>query len=269
MNYHLKSKPKSSVKKVLSITALVAGLLISIQFFFPQALTSAVITTAKPLWMIRSGVGNSFSGFFGLFSRTSTLRKENESLREELYALKVREAEFNQIKIEYEDLRAFLGDTASSTSANMNGMILARVLSKPPFTPYDSFVVDKGSDVGVVVGDLVYANNALVIGRISAVTSRASFVRLFSSGGETLEFFVSRTGVSVAVSGKGGGNFELYMPKDFDIVVGDTLSEPSHEMGIVATVYAIDETSQNSFKKVYARVPTTIFQSKSVLIGNL
>jgi cell shape-determining protein MreC len=265
MNSLLRSKPKSNVKKVLGIILVVLGCFLALQFFFPRFFTSAVLFIAKPVWMFRDATINSSSGFFGLFSRTSTLRKENEMLRSEIYALRIREVEFNQMQTEYLDLKTLLGDSATS-SAESFGM-LARVLSKPPFTPYDSFVVDKGSDAGVSIGNLVYANPGLVIGRVTTVTSQVSFVTLFSSGGEAQEFLVSRTGVSLSVTGKGGGNFEIYVPKDFDIKVGDSLIEPSYDIGIVAQIYAVDETSQNSFKKVYARVPKAIFQSKSVLIG--
>ncbi len=265
MNSLLRSKPKSNIKKVFGTILFVLACFFSLQFFFPNILSSTVLSIAKPLWMFRDATMSSSSGFFGFFSRSSTLRKENEKLRDELYAFRVREVEFNQMQTEYTDLKTLLGDSASSSVKS--GVTLARVLSKPPFTPYDSFVVNKGTFARVSVGNLVYANKGLVIGRVTKVTSNASFVTLFSSGGEAQEFLVSRTGVSLLVTGKGGGNFEIYVPKDFDINIGDSLTEPSYDIGIVAEVYAIDETSQNSFKRVYARVPKAIFQTKSVLIG--
>ncbi len=266
MNSLLRSKPKSNTKKTLGIAGGLLATFFLLQFFFPRFLSSTVLLAAKPLWSVRDATTGSFSGFFNFFSFKSTLRAENESLREELAALRVRESEFNQMQVEYQDLKALLGDTASSS---VRSTVLARVLSKPPFTPYDSFVVDKGSDEGVSLGNLVYANDALVIGRISNVTSHVSFVTLFSSGGEEQEFAVSRTGVSVTVTGKGGGNFEMYVPKDFDIVIGDQLVQLSSDVSVVAAVYAVDESSQNSFKKVYARVPKPIFQSKWVSIDTL
>lgn len=265
MSSLLRSKPKSNTKKVLGIGVFILVIFISLQFFFPHFLTSTTLSVARPLWSVRDATVSSFSGFFNFFSFKSTLRNENENLREELFALRVREYEFNQMKIEYESLKALLGDTATSS---IQSHTLARILSKPPFTPYDSFVVDKGSEQGVSVGDVVYTNNALTIGRITSVSPDTSFVTLFSSGGEEQEFGVGRTGVSVKVLGKGSGNFEIYIPKDFDIEIGDTLTELSSDVSIVAVVYAIDESSQNSFKRVYARVPTAIFQSKWVLIDN-
>ncbi len=236
-----------------------------IQYVFPRVLTTAVLVVAKPLWIIRDGITYSTTGFFGYFERVKTLQKENDALREELYMVKVKEYQFDQALVEYADLKLLM----NASSSQVSSAITARVISKPPFTPYDTFVVDKGSEDGVVMGDLVYANNALVIGRVHQVTQHNAYITLFSSGDQTQEFVVSRTGVSVATTGMGGGNFALYVPKDFDIVVGDTLSEPSYDIGIVATVYALDETSQNSFKRVYARVPKAIFQSKFVRIGNL
>lgn len=270
MNSLLKSKPKSSNKRVIIITIAGCIGLFFVQYLFPNFFTSTVFIAAKPLWSLRDGTSNSIFNFFGYFARVGTIQKENEALRDQLYTLKLRESEFNQIKLEYEDLKSLMNVSSTSVSTKRGGSsITARVLSKPPFTPYDTFIVDAGSDDGVFMGDLVYANDALVIGRITKVTSNTSYATLFSSGNQSQEFLVSRTGVSVAVAGMGGGNFALYIPKDFDIVVGDTLSEPSYDLGVVATVYAIDETSQNSFKRVYARVPKAIFRSKFVLIGDL
>jgi cell shape-determining protein MreC len=224
---------------------------------------------AKPFWSVRDTASGSFFGFFEYFERVSSIQQENENLRNQLYELRVRESEFNQIKQEYADLKAIMNVASSSPLKRGDAVVTARVLSKPPFTPYDTFLVDGGSDDGILLGDMVYANEALVIGRVTRVTPHTTHVTLFSSGGQTQEFSVSRTGTSVVVMGQGGGNFALYLPKDFDIEVGDTLSEPSYDAGIVATVYAIDETMQNSFKRVYARVPKAIFQSKFVLIGEL
>lgn len=270
MNSLLKSKPKSSSKRVILFTIFGCMGVFSVQYFFPNMLTTTVMVVAKPLWSLRDGTSDSIFNFFGYFERVGSIQRENEALRDQLYALKIRESEFNQMKVEYEDLKALMNMASTSHTSKRGGStITARVLSKPPFTPYDTFVVDSGSDDGVLMGDLVYANDALVIGRVTKVTSSTSYVTLFSSGNQTQEFLVSRTGVSVAVSGMGGGNFALYIPKDFDIVVGDTLREPSYDVGVVATVYAIDETSQNSFKRVYARVPKAIFQSKFVIIGEL
>ncbi|MCX6703597.1 MAG: rod shape-determining protein MreC [Candidatus Zambryskibacteria bacterium] len=263
MSFLLKNKPKSNVKKVVGISVLVCFFLLSLKFFFPRFLLSASLALASPVWKVRDMTQSTFSGFFGYFRRVSTLQSENEQLRLQLEILHIKEAGFDQIKTEYEDLKGLLNATSTPE------VLLARVLSKPPFTPYDSLVLDKGSAKGVKVGDTVYANQALVLGRISQVTSGFSYATLFSSGGESGEFTISRTGVSVSVLGIGGGNFEISLPKDFDIVVGDTLLYPAYDEGIVAKVYAVDETSQNSFKKVYARIPGSLFKIKSVLIGQM
>ncbi len=262
MNSLLKSKPKSSVKKFTVLTVLVCLCVVGLQYVFPHFLRTTMYITAKPLWYVRDATYASVSDFWGYFEGIDALQEQNNLLRQDLEALRVKEMEFAQMKVLYEDIRGL-----STTSASV-AKTLARVLSKPPFTPYDSFVVDVGSDSGIEVGDLVYAHNALAIGRISHVAESMSTVTLFSSGGEVQEFEVLRTGTSVEAYGKGGGNFELYVPKDFDVVEGDVLQEPSSGLSAVATVYSVDKTSQNSFKKVYARVPLPVFQSRFVLIGD-
>jgi len=269
MNSLLKSKPKSNTKKIFFIVLCVGLSLSGVQYFFPSLVTSTALTLARPAWFVRDTFSSTTVSFFGYFQRIHSLQQENQSLQDQLYVFKVKEVEFNQMKKEYEDLKALMNTTLPSNGAGGTQVVTARVLSKPPFTPYDTFVVDGGSVDGVQMGDLVYANDALVIGRVTKVTSHTSYVTLFSSGDQTQEFVVSRTGVSVAVTGMGGGNFALYVPKDFDIQVGDVLSEPSYGLGVVAEVYAVDQTMQNSFKRVYARVPKPIFRSTFVRIGEL
>lgn len=260
MNSLLKSKPKSNTTKNIFFAVVLGGFLLFVQFLFPTILQTTFGVVARPLWMLRDKSTTGLSGFFGYFTRQSTLQKENELLRNELWVSKAKEIQFELLKTEYEDLKALV--QASSTT----GTLLARVISRPPFTPYDSFVLDRGSDDGVAVGDQVFAHEAFVIGLVTSVASNFSYVTLFSSGGENREMVISRSGNSVSVSGRGGGNFEIVLPKDFDIVVGDVLLEPSYDLGVVAQVYAVDETSQSSFKKIYARAPYSFFQMKSVLI---
>lgn len=260
MNSLLKSKPKSNTKKTIFISLFLGGFFILIQFLFPTFLRTIVGIVARPFWILRNASTDTSSGFFGYLQRQQTLQKENELLRDELWAFKAKEIQYELLKTEYTDLKTLVN--ASSTT----GTLLARVISKPPFTPYDSFVVDRGSNDGVSVGDRVFAHEALIIGTVTSVASDFSYVTLFSSGGENQEFVLSRTGNAVAVSGRGGGNFEIVLPKDFDITIGDTLLEPSYDLGIVAEVYAVDESSQNSFKKIYARTPYSFSQIKSVLI---
>ncbi|MHB1316241.1 MAG: rod shape-determining protein MreC [Minisyncoccota bacterium] len=261
MNSLLKSKPKSNTKKVFITTVIICVIITLIQFLFPRFISSSAITFAKPIWAIRDGIFSGTSSFSNYFSRISTLQKENDDLRNNLYELRVKEFEFNQIKQEYNELKSLVHATSS------NLLIVGRVISKPPFTPYDTFIVDKGSNNGVQVGDFGYINDGLVIGRVTTVNKDNCVVTLFSSGDQSQEFLVSRTGISVLVVGKGGGNFAMFVPKDFDIVIGDTLLEPSHDTSIVAEVYTVNDVAQNSFKMVYARIPQSIFQSKIISIG--
>lgn len=263
MNSLLKSKPKSAVGKFVALMMLCCLCVLGLQYTFPYFLRTTMYVAAKPLWYVRDATYASVSDFWGYFEGIDALQEQNNLLRQDLEALRVKEMEFAQMKVLYEDMRGL------STASSSVSKTVARILSKPPFTPYDSFVVDAGTISGVEVGDLVYAHNALAIGRISHVAESMSTVTLFSSGGEVQEFEVLRTGTSIEVYGKGGGNFELSVPKDFDIVEGDVLQESSSGLSAVATVYNVDKTSQNSFKKVYARVPWSVFQSRFVLIGDL
>jgi cell shape-determining protein MreC len=262
MNSLLRNKPEKHIRKKVILFCIVCGVCIGLRILFPSVLTTLCLSVSRPLWSVRD---NTFSGIryiTGYFKDKQNLIKQNTALREAVYNASIKEVEYTRVLSEYEDLtlRVYATTTASTDS-------VARVISKPPFTPYDMFIIDKGKEGGITVGDTVYVNDALIVGYVSFVSDTFSHVTLFSTGGESREVYIERTHTPVTLVGKGGGNFQMSLPKDFDIVVGDTLVyAPGIHTAIMAEVFAEDTTPTNSFKTVYARVPQHIFQTYWVTV---
>jgi cell shape-determining protein MreC len=260
MNYLLKSKPKGGNKgKLLSIAA--AYILLSlVGFFFGASFRRFAWATARPVWAAGTLIASPFSSIWGYVHFKGTLVRENLALQEENADLRVKQTGYDALLLENETLKSELGRAGSSPK------VLSAILSSPPRSPYDTLVVDLGSSDGILQGSKVFAGDNLIVGLVTTVTPHTSLVALFSGEGQKQEAIVARTGASFVLSGKGGQNFELLVPKDADIVWGDTFVYPGLSQSVIATVYYIDTDSQSSFKTAYLRIPTNIFAEKYVFL---
>ncbi|MCX6702124.1 MAG: rod shape-determining protein MreC [Candidatus Zambryskibacteria bacterium] len=260
MNYLLKSKPEHKYRgNIISIIILFC-LLNLFAFLFPNFTRSTFFTISKPLWVIRDVVLRPFSNIKGYFTSKNSLISNNLSLEEEVSNLKLKKIDYDVLSKEFEDLKNQLGRQTDTPH------IVSRVLSKPPYSPYDTFIIDVGSSDGVSLGNRVYISDNIIVGLIKNITPHTSLVELFSNGDGEQEATLSRTGASFVLKGLGGANLELEVPKDTDIVWGDVFLYPKFSPSMIGSVYYIDTNSQSSFKKIYIRVPGNVFSTKYVFV---
>jgi len=134
--------------------------------------------------------------------------------------------------------------------------VLAGVVKKPPFSPYDIYTIDAGRTSGVALGDIALYSNFVTLGQITRVTESASKVDLFSAPGK--ETFMNLNGTGFLVIGRGGGTLEIDAPRDFVVVVGDKIILPSYELYVAGEVVDIVQKPQDSFKKIIIKTPVNI-----------
>jgi|SRR3989344_721127 len=260
MNYLLKSKPKHVHPWKTIAVVLVFVLLSFLGFVFPNILRRISYAIARPLWRVEGVATKTFTRVKDFFAFKNTLISQNLALQDEISSLKLKEIDYDTILKENQDLKNQFGRVLSVPR------ILASVLSKPPLSPYDTLVIDAGSAEGVVPESKVYLSESIIIGFVTSVTPHASLLKLFSTSGYKQESVLERTGASFGLIGNGGANFSLEVPKDTDILWGDTFMYPGISSGVIATVYYIDTNSQSSFKTIYLRIPGNVFQSRYVFI---
>ena len=124
-----------------------------VQFFF------------TPVQRMFSKAGKSVSSFFETLSNAHTYREENERLKEELDILKQETRSVQSLKQENERLRALLDFKETSTEYDMVG---CEVIAKDAGNWFHTFKVDKGSNSGIQVDDVVVQRRALV-GKVTQV----------------------------------------------------------------------------------------------------
>ncbi len=260
MSFLLKSKPKRNYNyKFISIFAVFAILLL-LSFLFPNFFRSASQTSMKPLWLLRDKTKSSFYYVGNFFIWKNSLIKENTRLHDEIEKLKLSKLDYEFLQKENEAIKEQLG------RGEMQNRIAGSILSKPPQSPFDTFVIDAGENAGVEIGSKVYISDTIILGLVSNVTRNTSIVKLFSSGNEKTQATLSRTGSTFELIGEGGANFSLEVPKDTDIVWGDSFEHPATNKSVIGVVYFVDSNSQSSFKTIHIRYPVNIFQAKQVFI---
>jgi cell shape-determining protein MreC len=261
MNYLQDRRNKrNKISWIIGVLGILAILLIFKSQVF-GALSRASHNVFGPVWF----AGEKTSGLFGnlglFFTSQKNLQTENQNLREEIAANAARLASYNSVLAENLRLREILGRKGESEQ-----MVLGNILSKPGLSAYDTMVIDIGSNHGVIAGELVLAWGFAPIGRVAEVFAETAKVTLFSSPGQRTEVVLSDKNIFLEAVGRGGGNFEVELPRELDIPVGTEAMLPGTISGIVGTVAETISDPRDAFKKVLLVSPVNVQELKFVQV---
>ena len=249
MNYVLNNNSKKN-RGIYSVPFnVVVGLLIIVSLIyivFPRALPTLFSALVRPFWNVGQNVTMGTTPISELRSAYTELQANN--------------AKNNALQKENDDLKNILG------RSTLLHPLLATILKKPPFSAYDTFILDAGSDYNVKKGDRVYTLGDIPIGEIAEVIGNTSKVLLYSSSGQKFTVLMGTSKIEATAMGKGGGYFEASLPRDTKIVAGDTVLVPSLTNSFVGTVEAIASEPSEPFSKVLFRQPVNIYEQRWVLV---
>jgi cell shape-determining protein MreC len=242
-------KKHSSIGRLGTLAAVfIFIVLISILLFWRSAAGSVAWRILSPVVGARSASLAAGAGFFSQFSSNAALAEENMQLRAALASSTNALADRNVLYQENLDLKARVGRDAGMQT------ILAAVIMRPPGMPYDTLMIDAGSDQGVAVGDLVSASGTALVGQISAAYADASRVVLFSAPGQTYDGML-RGSIPISVEGQGAGSLDAQVPAGTDAAVGDPVLLSSIAPGFASVVSHVDKESGQSFETLYLQLP--------------
>ncbi|MEK7539603.1 MAG: rod shape-determining protein MreC [Patescibacteria group bacterium] len=259
MNYLLDKKIKK--KKFLYFTLFVFICLILFYFrlgiFDGLSLISHVIF--RPVLVAGNYISEKLGKAGSYFVSKNFLYQENKRLQSQLNNDRVWMSNYNSLLADNTNLKEILGRKDKKIP-----MVLSAILAKPNQSPYDTLIIDAGLKESLKVGDRVFALGTVPIGRVSNIYPNSSKVILFSNNGEKTQVVVGDKNVFMEVIGRGGGNFEIILPRDFTLAKGDQAVLP----GIVPYVLGIVETiisdPRNSFIKALLVSPVNIQELKFV-----
>ncbi|MDB5266258.1 MAG: Rod shape-determining protein MreC [Parcubacteria group bacterium] len=202
------------------------------------------VRLAAPIWKSENVVARSAWRVSGFFKDTNALLQENADLRARVASDELLISSLRSIENSREVLLNSFGRSGTST------FIGATVLVHPPETPYDFLVLDAGSNYGVKVGDSVALPEGSKIGVVIEVFSKDSRAKLFSTSGEQTNAILERGGAPVTLIGRGGGAFEIELPREVPVVAGDRVLDSTITAGMIGVVRDIESVPTDSFKKV-------------------
>jgi len=253
MNYPLKScnfedRKRKSQKRILVVTVILI-LIILIIVFTP--LRSVLFSIAEPVWKTKNFLLN--SNFFQYFKFKQSLINERTALEQKLFMTGSLIALNETLQAENDNLKDLLGRKEIKGKS-----ILSAVLVKPPQIPYDTLIIDIGEEDNVKVGDKVIANANVYIGEISEVQKNSSKVIMYSTPGYKLSVVLGIGSVTVEAVGIGGGNFNIFLPREIEVKEGDTIVIPSITANIFGIVEKIKFDDKDSVQTVLFKSPVNI-----------
>lgn len=254
MHFPRPYKRKTNTSLVVSVVACVV--LIGIVSVQPSFMTRMMLFIASPFHSARENVSANAESFLGGFSSRSALVEENKKLSEELVRAKIKADLYDSLRQEYMGASA---GTASSSQA-----IRARILEMPPFSPYDTLLINMGSEQGVSVGDKVSFDETVALGVVDSVSKNVSRVRLFSSPGYEQEVRVGTNDFLVLARGQGGGVFEISIPKETIVARNDKVLLSSGEL--VGVIKKITQSDAEAFITLDVVMPQNIFELRTVVV---
>jgi cell shape-determining protein MreC len=261
MTYLLDKKTKREKFKKIALVIFFLCFLIYFRIQILNGLSSFVHFIFRPVLLLGNNVKGGFSNADIVLNSKKLLFLENETLKLELKENKAAVFGYNSILDENLKLKEILG----RIPGNKN-MILASILAKPNRSPYDTLIIDVGKNEGVFVGQRIFAEGNVPIGEVRETFPHSSKVALFSSPGEKTEVVISGKDIFMSITGRGGGNFEMMLPRDLVIEKGNEVVLPGINIRAVATVETIISDPRDSYQKALLKSPINIQELKFVQV---
>lgn len=198
-----------------------------------------VFTIGQPLWHINAsiwGIQAEAENQSVLFMRVQALESENAKLQSE---------------------RGYVKNP---------GEHLANIISSITSSPYDTFIIDQGSDAGVEVGDTVTSSEGVALGQVVESYAQVSKVELYGAYGYDMEVKLSDS-THVLAHGTGSQNFLIKLPRGVLVKDYDVVMIPGSRVLILGVVEYIEENPGDAFQKIYVRSPLNILNISRVYVS--
>jgi rod shape-determining protein MreC len=149
---------------------------------FVKELQSGVGFAFRPFQSGVAGVAATVGSVFESIQEMQTLRQDNRDLRAELERLRIENARLQEFQLENDQLLALLGAKNGSDFHTIAATVIAR--ERPEIGRI--MTIDRGTNDGLAVGDVVIAAGGAVAGRISDASATTAHVTLLSDPSSTV-----------------------------------------------------------------------------------
>jgi cell shape-determining protein MreC len=257
MTPQFRDKKQIARKRVLTqiVISVVVFLCISFGVFLSYS-GKFLNIFGRPIWGAKNATVGLIDGTANTLRTKSSVEAENAKLKTENAALVAEMTDYEIIKSENIALKELMGRVSSK-----HKFLLANILAKPDLSPYDTIIIDVGTDLSVKAGDAVYGNGNLPIGEVSKVYGSTSLATLYSNPGKVTNAVLEGSNNSVELLGRGGGNFEMKIPQESVANRGQLVVLPNSTTmtpEVIAIVEEVTSGPSDPYKTVLLRSPVNI-----------
>lgn len=190
------------------------------------------------------------------------LEAANRELSSDLMEARAKMATYEAVMADYEALRLAAGFRASRPAG-----IVAHNRSNLWANSLNTLALELPATVVVEGGERVIFGGSLWLGTVVSQSGQTVKTRLLSTPGTEIPVVVGPTGIPALARGSGGGNFQLTLPRNLAIEVGDWVLAAGEEWPLaIGVVGAVEKDPAESLQKVWLRAPVNLHYLRYVEI---
>lgn len=252
--------PRNSKRFAFARIVLVVLAVLFVLTFGKGVVARIAAEVLSPLYSLAYYFEHSSATVPVFFRDRDALIETQRNLEARIAAQQGSELTLAQTLKENDELRALLGNTREK-------QIVAGVTGYPPYTPYDTLILDHGSDVGIQVYAPVFLGAGRAIGYVRSVTQNGALVTLFSSPGVETTVYMYGPNIFAHAHGVGGGVVRIDVPQGIALTKGDVVILPSLDSGTLGTVDAIESTPTSPEQHAFVTLAAPVSSMHMVAIG--
>ncbi len=225
--------------------------------FFAERVSNTFIS---PAHMVRTWFYTSESSFAILWREKRELQDEIEDWERLWAEHSGTHASIQRLSRENTELRALMGEQTTEK-------ILASVIGRPNSLPYDVYMINKGSQDGVLKHAPVFFRYDTMVGFISHVQHSYSLVTLISTPRQETTMFIIEPDVFVEAEGFGGGWVRLRVPQGVEIEEGNSVVAAMAPQAVIGQIERIETTSTQPEQYAFVSLPQSVFSTQYLAVG--
>lgn len=254
------SRPGSSGSRRWEPLAIIAGAVLAL-VFVREVLGVVASAVTAPFFYAKHYLETSVDTVPTFMRSQVELMARIAELESALLGEEGRDSAYALLREENEELRNLFAD-ATGTPA-----VLAGVIARPPHTPYDTLLLDRGEQNGVVRDAPVYYGKGLALGYIREVFPRTSLVTLFSSPGAEATVYVFGPDIFTTAHGEGGGVVRVSIPQGLTVREGDLVVLPSLSAKVLGMVTYVESVPTEPEQSAYVVLNVPLQSIRTVAVG--
>ncbi len=261
MNHSSVKRRGKSTTFYLAIASFVVIIFLIIYFGLPKFVSGFAVGIARPFWFVGDAIGSRFNDLSLHFESKRSLVRENEELENTIATLEFNGLENQVLKDEIKNIKGLI-----DSQTVLSNFHTVRVLAHPPTSLYGTLLIGYGEKDGAHNGARVFSNDNALLGEIVEVYASTSKVMLYCAPGVTHNGQLLDPAIEATLTGRGGGNFVIELPRDTFVKEGTPVVVPGTPTAIIGVVGKIISDPRDPLEQVLVTTPVNIFELSWVIV---